>query len=584
MPSFQITGPDGKKYRVTGENAEGALAALKQHLGTPAEAPPAEDQPSTIVDAAKAGAAGIARGAADVVGMPGTIGDALDAGGTWLLRKGYKLATGEEPSPEGGAAERFFAGPTQEMQDKFRFNGGKSIVSGDTVRQAFSDVTDGATDYRGKTRTGKFVGAVGEFLPGAAVAGGMSPSNLARFGVAPAIASEGAGQLTEGTALEPYARVAGALIGPAIPSMAKRVISPLPVSPERAKMAQTLADEGVDLTAGQKTGRDWLRYAESEIGGSKAANFAERQGEQFTGAALKRAGIAADRASPEVMDEAFTRIGNQFDDLAARTPVPLDRQLQDDMLQVVTDYQSVAGTVAPVVERMMNRVAELARQNGGVLAGEAYKNIRSEIGGFVKRSDAPTGMALRDMQGALDDAVERYMSPELMDSWKEVRNQYRNILVLEKAATSAGENAAAGIISPSQLRNATVTTHGRRSYARGRGDFAELARAGEGVMKPLPNSGTAARTAARNLGTGTLSLLGTGGGAAAGGPIGAVVGAILGAGIPTAAGKLMLSNVGRKYLGNQAVRAQPILDKRYGPVVAALIAQALRSNDASQRR
>ena len=34
MPSFNITGPDGKKYRVTGESAEGALNALKGHLGT----------------------------------------------------------------------------------------------------------------------------------------------------------------------------------------------------------------------------------------------------------------------------------------------------------------------------------------------------------------------------------------------------------------------------------------------------------------------------------------------------------------------------------------------------------------------
>ena len=30
MATFQITGPDGKKYKVTGETAEGALAALKK--------------------------------------------------------------------------------------------------------------------------------------------------------------------------------------------------------------------------------------------------------------------------------------------------------------------------------------------------------------------------------------------------------------------------------------------------------------------------------------------------------------------------------------------------------------------------
>lgn len=33
MPTFKITGPDGKSYRVSGENAEGALQALQQHIG-----------------------------------------------------------------------------------------------------------------------------------------------------------------------------------------------------------------------------------------------------------------------------------------------------------------------------------------------------------------------------------------------------------------------------------------------------------------------------------------------------------------------------------------------------------------------
>lgn len=33
MATFQITGPNGKKYRVQGENAEGAFRALQQHLG-----------------------------------------------------------------------------------------------------------------------------------------------------------------------------------------------------------------------------------------------------------------------------------------------------------------------------------------------------------------------------------------------------------------------------------------------------------------------------------------------------------------------------------------------------------------------
>lgn len=40
MATFQITGPDGKKYRVSGESADGAMKALKSMQGTQAALPP----------------------------------------------------------------------------------------------------------------------------------------------------------------------------------------------------------------------------------------------------------------------------------------------------------------------------------------------------------------------------------------------------------------------------------------------------------------------------------------------------------------------------------------------------------------
>lgn len=47
MPTFQITAPDGKKYRITGETAEGAYAALQQHIGGP---PVKSDEASQLDD------------------------------------------------------------------------------------------------------------------------------------------------------------------------------------------------------------------------------------------------------------------------------------------------------------------------------------------------------------------------------------------------------------------------------------------------------------------------------------------------------------------------------------------------------
>src|SRR5438270_771317 len=79
-------------------------------------------------------------------------------------------------------------------------------------------------------------------------------------------------------------------------------------------------------------------------------------------------------------------------------------------------------------------------------------------------------------------------------AWNEARGQWRNWKAIERASTGAGSATAEGYLSPSQLRTAVVG-QGRGAYARGEGDLAELARAGEAVLRPLPQSGTAPRAA-----------------------------------------------------------------------------------------
>lgn len=176
---------------------------------TPQVAP--DDQPSMIGDMLASGASGVARGAADLVGLPGTIADAIHSGGRFALKKGYELATGDEPSPSGGFVERLFAGSPE--LDKLMIGGGSNPMSGQNLRKALSYISGGATDYQPKTTPGEYARTVGEFLPGAAAFGGVSPGNLVRVGAIPAVSSEAAGQLTKDTAFEPYARIGGAIVG-----------------------------------------------------------------------------------------------------------------------------------------------------------------------------------------------------------------------------------------------------------------------------------------------------------------------------------------------------------------------------------
>lgn len=450
-----------------------------------------------------------------------------------------------------------------------------------TTQEIQSNVTDPTIGeaYQPQTTAGEYARTVGEFAPAALMPGSGGAVSRAANVMFPALASESAGQLTrglkyQGHSVEPYARIAGGMAGALVPSAISRMATPLPTSPERQAMVNTLKKEGVDLTAGQATGRKSLQYAENELGGAAAQNMYEKQGDQFTKAVLKRAGIDATRATPEVIDRGFNRIGQQFDDLAARNTLVPDSKLVSDLRSTVQDYYSLVPDSArvPVVSDV---VRDIASNGSKTMAGDTYQAISSRLARAARGTKDPQVKgALQGIRGALDDAMQRSITktnPSDLGAWQKVRNEYRNMLVIEKAATGAGENTAQGIISPSALRNATVN-QGRRAYARGQGDFAQLARAGEATMKALPQSGTAPRTAVRNLGTGISSILGAGGGAAVGGPVGAGVGALAGSLAPTVAGRALLSAPLRAYLSNQAVQPSA-LDPGTRALISALLAR-----------
>jgi hypothetical protein len=85
-------------------------------------------------------------------------------------------------------------------------------------REAFA-----GPDYEPETTAGKYAQTIGEFVPGAALAPeeGLGKA-VAKYAVVPGAASEAAGQATEGTPLEPYARVASAVAGGLAPAAAER--------------------------------------------------------------------------------------------------------------------------------------------------------------------------------------------------------------------------------------------------------------------------------------------------------------------------------------------------------------------------
>lgn len=260
-------------------------------------------------------------------------------------------------------------------------------------------------------------------------------------------------------------------------------------------------------------------------------------------------------------------IGNDFDGVAQRNHVVADTHLGNDLATVEAEYNSLVGPTqrAPVVGNTMRDIGDIVAQNGGHITGDQYNALTSRLARQARgaKADPQLQEALTGTRGALDDAMERSLQASGnsadLDTLRTARRQYRNLLTVEKAATGAGAATAEGLISPSQLRNATVS-QGRRAYARGQGDFADLARAGEGVMKPLPNSGTAPRQH-------MLSILG----GVAGGATGGLPGAVAGIAAPAAAGRVLMSRPVQAYLGNR-VLGPAAGNRSVDAVTAALLA------------
>lgn len=187
MATFQITAPNGDKYKVTGENAEGAYAALMQMLGEDAPAPEPQPEVSQGEDIKMALKSGLREGA---IAVPEAI--------EMLGRLGVRTY--------------------QEAKDLLGYEvDEKTPVLQSTVGQALREAFP-AEQYDPQTTAGEYAQTVAEFLPSAVVGG---PAGIARRAVVAGTAgagSEAAGQVAEEYApsLETPARIIGAFAAPSV--------------------------------------------------------------------------------------------------------------------------------------------------------------------------------------------------------------------------------------------------------------------------------------------------------------------------------------------------------------------------------
>ena len=461
----------------------------------------------------RGGTAAVARGIADVPALPANIAQ--------LGAMGVEKALGmEEPSMVSRAL-----GALPETREML----------------AAIPVIGPESQYQAPGLLGEYISTAGEFAGGA---GGMAgPRAMLRYGAVPGVASEAAGQATEGTVFEPYAR-AGAGIGASIlatprPSSVGQTVKG--IDTERAEAAETLMRQGIKPTAGQVLDVESLMRVEGTLGPTSS------QLDDFTKAALRTAGNdTASRATPNVLRATQKKITDGMNDILD-FDAPIGQTSGQRALQISDDYfAGTPGRELPVALRnISDELADLATRPGGAtVPAQTMRKWRTNLGLYTTSKQEMTRDAAHALRNLVDDISEETLKrlgrADDVATLADLRTKYRNFLTIADASTRGGREGASGLLTPERLSTASKRVMGRMNYATGRAtDLAELSRRAEMIIGAVPSvkpGGLRDVATAAGLGTAgaTTGFMG-------GGIPGAIAGAVIGGAAPTIGSATMRS-------------------------------------------
>lgn len=478
-----------------------------------------QPEPSLVGDLLKTAPSAFSRGVTGLLDLPGMV--VTGAGG--LMTSGLEKTGVISPEIGGVVRETLASLPTG---------------SGSMFREGLKTVTGGASEYQPQTTPGEYLGTTMEFLPGAMVGGlpGMTGRALA-YGVVPGLASEAAGQATEGTVIEPYARAAAALASSFLAGRPGAFVG----DDEATRMANVMREAGVDLSTGQGTGSQALMRMEGRL------QATDKQLADFTAATMRQLGSTAKTALPTNLAVTQNAIVKQMDDaLAGVNIIPSQTQSQA-AIKVATDYvdRVPAGQLTPRIRGIANEIKALAASGRDVPLSR-LKTWRSDIGDFTVSPDAATRNAAHSLRTLIDDMTDQALIAANrggdIAALAKAREAYRNFIGVRDAATRGASES--GILSPTQLNQSMIRAQGRENYAIGRTTpMVDFTRSGAATLRPAPAVSPGGVRSISEALPAALGAAGAGGAIGAGlGPLGAIIGGVGGALAPAVSQMAMRSN------------------------------------------
>lgn len=332
---------------------------------------------------------------------------------------------------------------------------------------------------------------------------------VSRGGIIPGGAVPAAGSMVAEKIGGPQWAGVGAMTPAAIGQTARAL------APKPTPQTSLLAEEGVQMTPGQKYGGGIKRAEDAATSvpvlGDTIKAAQRRSVESFDVAAINRGLAPIGEKLPKglvghkAVAYAYTKLGDAYDNLLPNLRGEYNATLKSDLASISAN---AAETLPPAQRGQFNRIVRNEIINrfdqGGNISGESLKQIESKLGAMAKdfgRSEnydiRTMAQHVKDTQAALREMVTE-VNPAYQGQLAKINDGYANFKIAQKAATSVA--APEGVFTPGQLHAAVKAKDVSKDKARfseGAARMQDLSAAGKTVLpSSVQDSGTPYRAAA----------------------------------------------------------------------------------------
>lgn len=447
----------------------------------------------------------------------------------------------------------------------------------DDARAKYNDSlynASGATEYQPATEAGKV---------GMAATSGVIGSLLGGGPLAGAAGGAGAQLLSDNTSLPPLASaLIGSVVGSKGANTATRAAgSMLPgaIDSGTQNLARTANDYGIQVPLGKISNSPFTRFLDSTVRRMPFSGYgAQDEANQgaFNRGVAGTFGEDAEKITPQVLNQAYDRLGTGYNDIANRTNIPVTPQFMNDLQGVVDNARlnMSADSVEPVQRQAMN-VIDTAANNNGVIGGQQFKDLTAK-GGPISTMQSSSDSGLRQAGSQLRNVLQTHLTanatPEDVAQLSQLDTQYKALKTVEpltmRADTAGGPTPTTGDVSPAALNARVVQQYDNAARAPlGQLPLKDLGQIGQRFLKEPPSSGTAERSGIHDM----MSH----GGQIAGGLGAAMMGAHeTGMPLHVAIPSMAAAMVGPRLVGSYLRSSGPVNTALYGQSLSPL-AQAL---------